>query len=998
MEKLTTRAVVHEVTPTAPKSQGLLHKSKSAPKLSFVKKAFDHLSPHDQTLFEQFGQGPLKDVPFSCIHYAFEAQARDFPEAIAVSHQGESINYETLNSQANQLASILTEAGVSTGDHVGLFVQRSIPMIVGILGILKAGAAYVPQHIGVAPESQLSHVAHKAELKVILTLAQFKDLVPVAEGQTCLVLEDLIASMSNEVLPDFIPPRLPSRDTTAFIIFTSGTTGPPNGVQVTHKNVGNILLTAPGNLGIVPGTKVGQILSIAFDMAVWEILGCLANGGTLMIRGKNIEETVRQVDVVISTPTILSGVNVKKCKNVKVVAVAGEPCPRTLADTWGKFCQFYNSCGPTETTIINTAQLYSAHDEILSIGKPTPNNTVYVLDENKRACAIGETGEMWAGGDCVSAGYLSNPQLNSERYAPDPFLGGDAVMFRTRDLGRWTKDGTLEHLGRTDDQVKIKGFRVELDSVSAVLEAVPDCKRAVALKYDNKNLVAFVSPAHINEATAKEAVAGALPYYCVPSHVIALPELPKTTRGKIDKRLLMKLAKEQIEGSKQDNIYQDYTTVALPPQKPWFRRMWDTPKLMHYNRLFFLVLLANLGVLAHALGSGGWWSGSSIALQSIAHTVLVNFALAIFMRQQYVINALFGLATGVPKTAPLSIRRRMGKIYHFGGIHVGGSIAGTLWLAAFAGSLAVQQWRNPAQVPLGLAITTYALLALLVGIVILALPHNRAKRHNTFEISHRLGGWAALLLFWIQAFVFIDAQAGNTPYFTAVSQSLSFWMLLIITISIALPWIRLQKVPVEIASPSRHVALVKFNYGVTPFAGSSTAISRNPLLEWHSFANVPSPHEDGFRLTISRAGDWTGQFIDDLPSHVWVKGIPTAGVGNIDKLFSKVIWLATGSGIGPCLPHMLSKETPSQLVWATRNPRKTYGDALVDEILEVQPNAIIWDTDQHGKPDMVKLAYKAYQDFGAEAVICISNKKLTWQVVSGLESRNIPAYGAIWDS
>lgn len=223
-------------------------------------------------------------------------------------------------------------------------------------------------------------------------------------------------------------------------------------------------------------------------------------------------------------------------------------------------------------------------------------------------------------------------------------------------------------------------------------------------------------------------------------------------------------------------------------------------------------------------------------------------------------------------------------------------------------------------------------------------------------------------------------------------------MLALVTFSVALPWLRLRKVAVRLERPSSHVVLARFDHGETPFAGSSTAISRSPLREWHSFANVPAPGEPGFRLTISRAGDWTGAFIDDLPAKVWVKGITTAGVANIETLFTKVVYVATGSGIGPCLPHLLAAEVPSRLVWATRDPRTTYGDALVDEILAVQPHALVWDTSRRGKPDMVRLAYEAYRDFGAEAVICISNKRLTWQVVHGLERRGIPAYGAIWDS
>jgi NAD(P)H-flavin reductase len=224
------------------------------------------------------------------------------------------------------------------------------------------------------------------------------------------------------------------------------------------------------------------------------------------------------------------------------------------------------------------------------------------------------------------------------------------------------------------------------------------------------------------------------------------------------------------------------------------------------------------------------------------------------------------------------------------------------------------------------------------------------------------------------------------------------WGLAIVTASVAAPWLRLRKVPVEMACPSTHVALTRFDYGVTPFAGSSTAISRNPLWEWHSFANVPEPGRDGFRLTISRAGDWTGAFIDDSPRKVWVKGIPTAGVANIEVLFTKVVYVATGSGIGPCLPHLLAQEVPAQLIWATRNPRRTYGDELIDEIEAVQPDAVIWDTDANGKPDLVELAWDAVLSTGAEAVICISNKKLTWNVVESIERRGVPAYGAIWDS
>ncbi|MEZ4594785.1 MAG: amino acid adenylation domain-containing protein [Chloroflexota bacterium] len=512
----------------------------------FNREALSNLSLLDQVLFEQFGQGPQVPVPFATMHQAFEHFATIQPAAIAVEHQGETITYGELDRQANRLAAHLAGLGVQTGDHVALFLQRSIPMIVGILATLKAGAAYVPQHVGVAPEAHLNYVLDVAKIDVILTISRLADQVPGVDGRSLIPIDDFMQrpfANETEFVETFLPETAVSPHNTCFMIFTSGTTGKPNGVQVTHGNVGNILLTAPGNLGIQPGTRVGQILSIAFDMSVWEILGCLSNGGTLLIRGKDFMEVARRADVLISTPSILATFDADQCHNVQTVAVAGEPCPRPLADKWGAFCAFYNSCGPTEVTIVNTAEQHFPWKEGLTIGKPTPNNTVYVLDEDLRPLPIGEVGEMWAGGDCVSKGYIGNEELTAERYRPDPFLGGGRMMFRTRDLGKWTVEGELEHYGRTDDQVKVRGFRVELDSVSAALESAPNCTRAVALKLDSRHLVGFVSPRTVDVVAAKQAVADQLPYYCTPKFVIDLDELPKTPRGKIDKRLLLEMAK-----------------------------------------------------------------------------------------------------------------------------------------------------------------------------------------------------------------------------------------------------------------------------------------------------------------------------------------------------------------------------------------------------------------------------------------------------------------------
>jgi amino acid adenylation domain-containing protein len=510
----------------------------------FSRAALAPLSPEDRWRFERFGQGPRVGVPHQCIHHAFEEQARSRPAATAVEHLGAKVSYATLDQQAERLAQLLAQHGVVAGDRVALFVHRSIAMVVGILAVLKVGASYVPQHVGQAREPQLRHVAKVAGTRVVLTLQHLRAQVPVPSEGVCIAIDEVMAAPLDErqPLPRFAPSRALGGGDGCFTLFTSGTTGMPNGVQVTHRNVCNVLLTEPGSLGMRPGLRVSHVLAIAFDMAAWEILGCLAHGATLVIRGASIAEAVQQVDIVIATPTVLSGLDADACRNVRTVAVAGEPCPKALADRWARFCTFYNACGPTETTIVNTMQRYEPRRGRLTIGKPTPNNTVYVLDDQRRPCPIGEVGEMWAGGDCVSEGYLHNDGLNAERYAPDPFLGDGHRMFRTRDLGRWTEDGELEHLGRVDDQVKVRGFRVELDSVSSVLEAAPHCQRAATLKFDDRGLVAFVSPRSVDPHAARALVAATLPYYCVPLAVFALDTLPMTDRGKIDKRQLMALA------------------------------------------------------------------------------------------------------------------------------------------------------------------------------------------------------------------------------------------------------------------------------------------------------------------------------------------------------------------------------------------------------------------------------------------------------------------------
>jgi hypothetical protein len=424
--------------------------------------------------------------------------------------------------------------------------------------------------------------------------------------------------------------------------------------------------------------------------------------------------------------------------------------------------------------------------------------------------------------------------------------------------------------------------------------------------------------------------------------------------------------------------------------KPY--RLFTSTIFYQYRFLQIFVVIANCVVLYHGTRNG-WWSGEPASIAGrLADIALVNFSIGILIRQQYLINALFSVAISIPTSWPLWIRWTAGKIYHFGGIHSGCNIGGSLSFLGFAVS-AYWGFRNETMAVSPITVWSAAALTfLLAAIVLTAIGPLRARRHDLFERMHRFGGWSALALFWLQSWSFANDMGRE---FTRTS---AFWALCLITFSIALPWLRLKKVPVNVERPSGHAAILSLNYGENAFPGSSNSISLNPLMEWHSFATVPRPDCKGHRLVISRAGDWTGSFIDNPPSHVWVKGIITSGVARIEVLFKRVVYVATGSGIGPVLPHLFARQVPIHLIWATREPRKTYGEKLVREIVDACPEAMIWDTDKNGKPDLAELAISAARSFDAEAVICISNRKLTWHVVGAVEREGIPGFGAIWDS
>lgn len=484
--------------------------------------------------------GPRVDAPFSCVHHAFDAAACARPTQVAiVDHLGHSLSYGELDSLSSLLASFLRARGVRQGSLVALVGQRSIPQVAAIFGILRAGAAYIPLDGDITRDETLQNIMEDTQPAFVLLS---KGCISRTSLLSCPYgcIEDIFDIIKDNPIQPVLD--LSQGSDTAYIIFTSGTTGKPKGVMVSHSNVTNLVAIAPGNLHIVPGVKVAQLLNIAFDMCAWETLGCLMNGGTLYLRGPRRADWIKvmkTVDVVVATPSVLAPHDPKDFPNVRVVATAGEPCPQFLADKWAAQAPFYNCCGPTETTIVNTMHKHIPFTP-LSIGKPTANNSVYILDEYMQPVPAGTPGVMWAGGKGISKGYLSLDELTSKRYLTDPFLQG-SKMYNTGDIGKWREDGSLDHLGRMDDQVKIKGFRVELDGVSAAMLSCPDVTGACTVLVGDE-LVGFYMPPNITINDVQAAVCKILPWYSVPAKLIPVRSLPLTKNGKVDKVELKSIA------------------------------------------------------------------------------------------------------------------------------------------------------------------------------------------------------------------------------------------------------------------------------------------------------------------------------------------------------------------------------------------------------------------------------------------------------------------------
>ncbi|KAF7562593.1 hypothetical protein G7046_g1545 [Stylonectria norvegica] len=967
---------------------------------------------------DPMGHGKLAQPLFSTVTAAFYHCANQFPDSIAVrdlSGVPRELTYRALAERVQLLAGHLRQQGVTPGQKVPLIVKRGLEMVVGIWAILSCGAQYIPLDGGVIPDETISHVLDQAGGSVLLCLASTKHrLDALRPTQKIIVIDDEAASVDHTAgasrgLDEFTDLATPEGG--CYVIYTSGTTGQPKGVDVTHKNVANLVCLSPGNLGVCHGASVGQILNISFDMAAWEIFACLCNSGTLVLRGAEWKTALREIDVLICTPTILSKYHPAEFPRIKTIATAGEPTTQSLADLWAVHGTYWNCCGPTETTIVNTMHKHVV-GKPLSIGRPTPNNRVYILDQDLNPVEIGVSGVMWAAGHGVSRGYVGfeSKGRTAQMYKADKFADDGSRMYNTGDLGRWRHDGSIEILGRVDDQVKVKGFRVELDGVSASLASAPGVSRAAAVLVDGA-IHGFVSPTSCNIAIINKHLQKRQPYYAVPSRIHLLDDLPATTNGKVDKKKLAVLAlinandsllpvadsskaqgdvsvrvelKSQASMSTLSTITEklDLTQDVPSKQTPQPFRGLKHRLFIVYRTLFSLISVVNVAALLCVilLKPRSEWLGTITA---------INLAAAVLVRQDLVINVLYTITCSVPRRLPLWIRTRCANIYHLGGVHSGAGVCATAWLVVSTirsticrssscdgqqtGSLATQ-------------VVSWLLCGLCCLLVGTAWPSFRKQYHDQFERFHRFAGWTALALFWVRTILSLDdSRRDSQSLGMAVVKSPDFWLLLVATSSIATSWFSLRKVSVDAEVLSDHAVRLHFDYTV-PVNGSFTRVSRRPLIEWHSFATIPAPQvtqrAKGYSLVVSNAGDWTRSCIQDPPTKLWVRGVPTCGVMRIATLFNRLVVIATGSGIGPLLGHINSQSCPTQLIWSTSRPEETFGSEMISAIRDKVPDAVIHDTKLLGRPDLVRMGFNLARSFDAEAVIIIANEKITKKIVA----------------
>jgi amino acid adenylation domain-containing protein len=480
-----------------------------------------------------------------------------------------SLTYRELNEKSNRLAHYLVERGVTPGRPVGILADRSPGMIIGILGILKAGCGYVPLDPR-APLTRTNYILGECRVKIVLTLTHLINRDNTFFENYLYLCIDEYESYSNR--PDTDPGKNPAAGDWAYVIFTSGSTGKPKGVPITHANISPLLHWGYRHLEMGPKDRSLQNLSYYFDWAVWEIFITLTTGAglymvpeDLLLNPKECIAFIRKHDITVlhATPSHYRYfVNVgQRLETLKYLLLGAEKLTQDLVqrsfESVSSHCRVFNMYGPTETTIISAVleiqreeQDKFQHLSGVPIGSPVANTTLLVLDSNLNLCPVNVTGELYIGGDGTAAGYLNRPELTAEKFKEHRSYRSyrSYSLYRTGDLARWLPDGNIEFLGRKDFQVKVRGYRIELGEIEACLSKHPKVKEAVILAMTNEGgnkffcayvilSGSFYNPSAMTEEL-KNYLSRLLPDYMVPSHFVELEKIPMTRNGKIDRKAL----------------------------------------------------------------------------------------------------------------------------------------------------------------------------------------------------------------------------------------------------------------------------------------------------------------------------------------------------------------------------------------------------------------------------------------------------------------------------
>ena len=471
------------------------------------------------------------------VHGAFEVQAERQPHRIAVQQGSEALTYQQLNQRANQLAHHLLELGVQADDRVALCCRRGPQMLVGLLGILKAGAGYVPIDPAY-PAERIAYLLQDSAPVAVLAETSTRELLgPVA----VVDLQDpgwQRHAVSNPQLPALTPAHL------AYVIYTSGSTGLPKGVMVEHRTVENLVHWHCEAFGLTAVSHTSSVAGMGFDAMAWEVWPALCVGATLHlppadIGNENIDELLawwlaQPLDVsFLPTPVAEYAFSLpRQHPTLRILLIGGD---RLRQFTQERRFAVVNNYGPTEATVVATSGRVRA-GQVLHIGRPVANATSYVLDAHLRPVPVGVAGELYVGGSGVARGYLNRPELTAERFLQDPFNPGQ--MYRTGDLVRWLPDGNLEYLGRNDDQVKLRGVRVELGEIESRLAALDGIREAVVLVREGRLLAWFTEQRPLQIETLRAHLQAQLPEALVPVAYMRVDQLPLTANGKLDRKAL----------------------------------------------------------------------------------------------------------------------------------------------------------------------------------------------------------------------------------------------------------------------------------------------------------------------------------------------------------------------------------------------------------------------------------------------------------------------------